>query len=366
VLLVQAAVAHAPHFPYGIIVYIDNKWVCDTAIFICQGTRPNPSIAQWKWWQKLITLLSSVPQGFLKAQWVPSHRSQKHVDEGLLTREQLILNSIADDLADKGAILNTPPPALLRAANTRIKVTMAIQRVIIAASLSRKQKDEELVAKLIRDAPIPLPQPPPALPVQLLPVRSSYPNFCWVAGGGLNPMQGLSARISVLANLTSTRSSKNAHEAFKWYITRLKWPAFPSPSNRGVSFLEMAFDFVSSTGVSLIGASHTRETPMEDVAAAISQLFVFFSATSAHPLVPHDKARVTSLAPLGLRNALWGFPVAPALLAVDTWTPHVVKIVGRAADPSVAVLRSQVGAVPILRPSPFQPLALAFARSLRS
>ncbi len=91
-------------------------------------------------------------------------------------------------------------------------------------------------------------------------------------------MQGFSDRISVLANLTSTRSPKNAHEAFTWYFTRLKWPAFPSPLNRGVSFLELAFDFVSSIGVSLIGASRSRETPMEDVAAAISQLFVFFSA----------------------------------------------------------------------------------------
>ena len=87
---------------------------------------------------------------------------------------------------------------------------------------------------------------------------------------------------------------------------------------------------------------------MEDVAAAISQLFVFFSATSAHPLVPHDKARVTSLAPFGLRNALWGFPVAPALLSAETWTPHVARLVEHAADPSVAVLRSQVGSVPIL------------------
>ncbi len=179
-------------------------------------------------------------------------------------------------------------------------------------------------------------------------------------------MRGLSDRLSALSNLTSTRSSKNAHEAFKWYLTRLKWPSFPSSLNRGVSFLELTFDFVAATGVSLIGATHTRETPMEDVAAAFSQLFVFFAATAAHPIVPVDKARVTSLAPFGLRNALWGFPVAPALLAADTWTPHVARLVEHAADPSVAVLRSQVGSVPILRPSPFQPLALAFARSLRS
>ncbi len=46
VLLLQAAVAHAAHFPYGIIVHIDNKWVCDTAILICQGTRPNRSIGK--------------------------------------------------------------------------------------------------------------------------------------------------------------------------------------------------------------------------------------------------------------------------------------------------------------------------------
>jgi hypothetical protein len=172
--------------------------------------------------------------------------------------------------------------------------------------------------------------------------------------------------ISALAKLTSTRSSKNAHEAFKWYLTRLECPAFPSPLNRGVSFLELAFDFVSSTGISLIGVTHTRETPVDGVAAAVTELFVCFSAASACPQVPHDKAGVTSLSPLGLHNALWGFPVAPALLALDTWTPHVVKLVERAADPSVAVLTSQVGSVPVLRPPFFQPLALAFARSLRS
>ncbi len=75
-----------------------------------------------------------------------------------------------------------------------------------------------------------------------------------------------------------------------------------------MSFLKLAFDFASSTGVSFIGASHTREPPMEDAVAAIIQLFVVFSTTSAHSLVPHDDARVTSIAPLGLRNALWGFP----------------------------------------------------------
>jgi hypothetical protein len=214
--------------------------------------------------------------------------------------------------------MHSPSPALLRAAEVRVKVAAAVQMVIIAASLSRKAKEEELILKLTRDAPLPLPQPPLLPHVPLLPVRAAYPNLCWNAGGGLNPMRGLSDRLSALASLTSTRSPKNAHEAFKWYFTRLRWPSFPSSLNRGVSFLELAFDFVAATGVSLIGASHTRETPMEDVAAALSQLFAFFAATAARPLVPVDKARATSLAPFGLRNALWDFPVAPAFLAADT------------------------------------------------
>jgi hypothetical protein len=291
--------------------------------------------------------------------------TEKDVQMGVLTSQQLTLNALADELADRGASANAPPIQLTRAAEIRIKVAMAIQRVIVAASISRNTLEAGHIEKLALAAPIPLP-PPPLISLPLPPVCTKYPNYCWMAGGGLNPLQGLSARISSLSNLTSTRSSKNAHEAFKWYFTRLKWPAFPSILNRGISFLELAFDFISSTGVALIGASHTRETPMEDVAAAFSQLFVFFSSSSAHPLSPCDKARVTSLAPFGLRNALWGLPVAPALLAADTWTPHVAWLVEHAADPSVAVLRSQVGSVPILRPSPFQPLALAFARSLRS
>ncbi len=41
-------------------------------------------------------------------------------------------------------------------------------------------------------------------------------------------------------------------------------------------FLEIVFDFTAATDISPIGASHDGDTPMEDVAAAVSQLFVFF------------------------------------------------------------------------------------------
>jgi hypothetical protein len=152
VLLVQAAVANAPHFPYGIVVCIDNKWVCDAATPFCLGTRLNPSIAQWKWWHKLATLLSAAPLGFLKSPLLPCHVSEKDVEKGVLTRHQYLLNCIADDLADQGAKRNAPLPRR----ETRVQVTMAIQK-IIAASLSRKRKQEELADKLTRAASIPLP-----------------------------------------------------------------------------------------------------------------------------------------------------------------------------------------------------------------
>ncbi len=82
VLLVQAAVANAPRFPYGIVVFTSAAG---------------------------------------------------------LTREQLLLNGIAGDLANKGATRNVPPLNLLPAAGGRVKVTMASQQVLIAASLSREQ-----------------------------------------------------------------------------------------------------------------------------------------------------------------------------------------------------------------------------------
>jgi hypothetical protein len=57
----------------------------------------------------------------------------------------------------------------------------------------------------------------------------------------------------------------------------------------------------------------------------VSQLF---AAASAASLTQHDESR----APLLFRNAFWAFPVAPALLALDTWTPYVARLTERAKD----------------------------------
>ena len=54
----------------------------------------------------------------------PQSQVRKNVEKGVLT--QLRLNGIADDLADKGAKRNAPPLALIRAAETRVKVAIAI------------------------------------------------------------------------------------------------------------------------------------------------------------------------------------------------------------------------------------------------
>ena len=169
VLLLKAAVANAAHFPYGIIVYIDNKWVCDTAALLTQGTRLNPSISQWKWWTKLDSLLQAAPPLFLKTHWVPSHMTEKDVQMGVLTSQQLTLNALADELADRGASANAPPIQLTRAAEIRIKVAMAIQRVIVAASISRNTLEAGHIEKLALAAPIPLP-PPPLISLPLPPV----------------------------------------------------------------------------------------------------------------------------------------------------------------------------------------------------
>ncbi len=75
------------------------------------------------------------------------------------------------------------------------------------------------------------------------------------------------------------------------------------PLNRGASWLELAIDFVSSTGVRHIGAAHSSSTPLEDVASAFASLSLLVEKEAKPGLFLGVRSRVTSLDPFGIRNA---------------------------------------------------------------
>ncbi len=112
-------------------------------------------------------------------------------------------------------------------------------------------------------------------------------------------------------------------------------------------------DFVSSTGIRIIGAAHTTSTHLEDVAAALTSLSLLQEKEAETQLHPGVRSRVTSLAPCGLRNAMVGISIAPAFLSLAKWAPFVHQ--------SLSCGR---GFLPSLPRRPFQPLRDAFLLSL--
>ena len=121
-------------------------------------------------------------------------------------------------------------------------------------------------------------------------------------------------------------------------------------------------DFVSVTGVRLFNKSHNARTHVATAAEAFGTLSRALSEAAARPIFHGEVGRVTSLAPFGPKNAMWGLPVAPFFLRQSVWAPGLAAAIGgasRARD-----FAFPVGKLPAPSPLPFNPLATAFERSL--
>ena len=108
--------------------------------------------------------------------------------------------------------------------------------------------------------------------------------------------------------------------------------------------------------------SHSARTHVSTAAEAFSVLTRALADEAAHPIFHGEIARVTSLAPLGPKNAMWGLSVASFFLRQSVWAPKLADAIGganRARD-----FAFPVGKLPAPFPLPYNPLATAFARGL--
>jgi hypothetical protein len=159
-----------------------------------------------------------------------------------------------------------------------------------------------------------------------------------------------------------TKSNRNAVEAVKWYWAQLSWPEHPSALNRSVSWLELTVDFISATGVSLIGTGHKRCTDLGKAKLAFNKVSAEL-AKLVPSLFPHAEGKVTSLGPLGVRNAVRGLKVAPHLLRMAEWLPLFHLTTKDSVSPWLSLVGLTVGQVPSPAPRPYLPLREGFLRT---
>ena len=215
VLTVEAVAHQASAFPGGVLLYIDNDWVCTNVARVSAGWRPPNSFAHIWWWRRLEVAISLLPPSAVATQWVPSHKDFTDVARGTLTADQLRLNSAADTLAEAGRNANAPNPVFQKAILARKDIIRKIQLTLIEVHLSRKALEASLIAAmLVTDSVIPLGLPP-AQEARLLSVRDRVPSYCWASGSGVAVVPGLSARLFHADLPGDTRTGKAAVEAAK-------------------------------------------------------------------------------------------------------------------------------------------------------
>ena len=362
--LVENIQRNSQSFPQGVVIWIDNEWVANTAQHLSSNPNLRKPIAHWALWLRLCECISKVNSGFFKFQWIPSHRSEKDILQGTITRIQAEANGAADELADEGAKLNECPKALLDNLLFRQKIAPLVQKMLAAISIARGAKEKELIKKeLDSNSVISLGNiSRPAVVDALAEVVNSFPNYCWCAGTLL--------ATSVLPSIPSKSLTEEAPvrllRASIWYWSHLKWPHQPHQANRGATWVEIALDFLVTTGISRIGTKHTPNTSLCDAAAAFSKVMTHLEAAAQGELYPAKRARGTPLQPFGINGTWWGLSVAPQFLSIEVWGPYLAAAIKDAASPTAALKAIKVRDLPKRTPPLYLPMQTAFAAFARN
>ena len=364
VLLVEAVSRQVESLGFGILLLIDNKWVCDNIQSILDGNRPSPVVSHWDWWARVYEAAENLPSGFIECKWVPSHCTDEDVASGKISAVHREMNAGADQMAARGCAMNAPARVDFTAPRRRlIKTLHALQRMIADVLVARKDKEKDWITKAkeaIQSTPV------SATPVQqgglspFMEFRDSFPDYCIMPGGEPFFLQVDDA----LKNVNPLRAPfpHIAIDAVKWYWARLAWPAVPSPLNKGATWLELCCDFVAATGVRCFNKSHSSRTHLSTVAEAFAALTRALADEAASPIFSGEVGRITPLAPLGPKNAMWGLSVAPFFLRQTSWAPLLASRFAGARDARGGGFPVSLIEVPV--PCAFNPLGSAFERAL--
>jgi hypothetical protein len=366
VLFAEAVLQQIHLFPNGVEVFIDNEAVCDMAVLVTGGQPFRPSAAHAYWWKRLrAVVVSLLPRKkVIKCTWVPSHLGQQDVDAGRITARQLHLNSGADALATTARDANSPPMAVCVDLERRMELVRALQHMLIAIHIARKEKETSLISSRLRtqsvlpraDKVVPLDQP-----IWFL-VRD-FPNYCVDPGEELVRNSSITPLVARIFHPPSSRKSFEVLEAVKWYWAELSWPAYPSQFNRGATWIEFTLDFIAATNFRYLATEHKKGTQLALAKSAFSALSHFLHGKTGKRVFPCDSGKVTSLSPFGIRNALEGLKIAPKFICQYAWSSVLYEAVKDTDSPfqSLSLLPVEKVLSPLHRP--YAPLRDAFLRA---
>ena len=197
----------------------------------------------------------------------------------------------------------------------------------------------------------------------LLQIQLVRPTYCYCSGVNLCPVPNLWARLKHVSISSYSRKEARPLEAIKWYWSQLKWPTTKAPLNRGASWLELYLDFVASTGIRVLGSSHSLRTRLDIGKDAFSSLSrVLWQGISPDPLFPGEVGKGTSLAPFGIANELRGVSIAPQFLAAHVWLPFVLARTKDAPVPWGELGSSPLSLLPVLSSPLFSPIRDSFIK----
>jgi hypothetical protein len=366
VLLAEAIVKSQDDFPGGVQILIDNQAVCDGAASLVRGSKPKPTVAHLWWWRRLEVAILTLTPNFFLFTWIPSHCTKKDVADGKISEMHRHLNAGADALATLGKAEHSLTENVVLACQARRDISRVLHLMLITIHGKRKEKEEAWILRRKSSAPIVLrnnaQEDAPPANLALVDVATKVPLYCYTAGGGGGVVPHLGVLLRPVSLNLDTKSNRNAVEAIKWYWAQLSWPEHPSALNRGVSWLELTVDFISATGVSFIGTGHKSCTDLGKAKLAFTKVTLeLFKLVPS--LFPHAEGKVTSLGPLGVRNAVRGLKVAPRLLRMAEWLPLFHLTTKDSVSPWLSLVGLTVGQVPSPVPRPYLPLREGFLRT---
>ncbi len=325
VLAAEALQEQVELFPQGIEFIIDNQFVCFACQALATGGTLRTSTAHYPTFRRLQRVIRDIGvRDFFAFRWVPSHTKEGDGhDEELISADDRHLNEGADALASRGKELNRPPQSLIDGVRLRVKLTEALQTMLVTIHIQRKHLEEKRVAGLKQSCSVIKAgnvRPPPLLSLEE--VRLKIPSYAYSSGSIFSKVSFNRAFDQVVFDLRSKRNSRPL-EAMPWYWKQLQWPSIPSPSNRGATWLELYLDFAAATGIRTVGVSHSSRSTLKLSKDAFSSLTSFLEARSGVSPFKGKRANVTSLGPFGCRHGLAGVSIAPRFLCLEVWLPFL-------------------------------------------
>ena len=121
--------------------------------------------------------------------------------------------------------------------------------------------------------------------------------------------------------------------------------------------------FIASTNIRYLATEHSKGVSLALAENAFSALSHFLRAKTNQKVFPCPSGKVTSLGPLGIRNALEGLKIAPKFLCQHAWSSVLFDAVQGSDSPLESLSSVPVEKVVSPLHRPYAPLRVASMRA---